>query len=318
MLDAIKYVYAVYQEKSFTKAAKKLHITQPALSNIVKKVESTIGAPIFDRSTLPLTVTQEGKFYIKSLEQIMMIERNINSYFYDMQHLNTGHLSVGGSSFFCSFILPEMLGKFNARYPKVSVELIEGNIKALRTGLFDESLDLILETAIREDDPEFNVFLYKEETIILAIPSSHPINGNLTSFKMMPQDIDKVGIAQKTYIPVPLKCLQDMSFVLLKPGNDLYDRSIAVCKEANFVPKVAIQTDQILTAVNISATGIGATFVRPDVFKYMPIQDRFCFYYLDSHLAKRKIFFATKKGRYISKATNTFLEMAGAKSPRKN
>ena len=318
MLDEIKYVYAVYQEKSFTKAAKKLHITQPALSNIVKKVESTIGAPIFDRSTLPLTVTQEGKFYIKSLEQIMMIERNINSYFYDMQHLNTGHLSVGGSSFFCSFILPEMLGKFNARYPKVSVELIEGNIKALRTGLFDESLDLILETAIREDDPEFNVFLYKEETIILAIPSSHPINANLTSFKMAPQDIDKVGIAYKTYIPVPLKCLQDMPFVLLKPGNDLHDRSIAICKEANFVPKVAIQTDQILTAVNISATGIGATFVRPDVLKYMSIQDRFCFYYLDSHRAKRKIFFATKKGRYISKATNAFLEMAGAKSLRKN
>ena len=53
MLREMDYVYAVYQEKSFSKAAKKLFVSQPALSRMVKKAEDEIGAPIFDRSTLP-------------------------------------------------------------------------------------------------------------------------------------------------------------------------------------------------------------------------------------------------------------------------
>lgn len=63
MLNEMKYVYEVYKEKSFSKAAKKLFISQPALSNMVRKAEKEMGAPIFDRSTIPLTVTKEGAYY---------------------------------------------------------------------------------------------------------------------------------------------------------------------------------------------------------------------------------------------------------------
>ena len=66
MLNEMKYVYAVYQEKSFSKAARKLQVSQPALSKMVRKVEKDIGVIIFDRSTIPVTVTREGAFYIKS------------------------------------------------------------------------------------------------------------------------------------------------------------------------------------------------------------------------------------------------------------
>lgn len=62
MINEMKYVYAVYQEKSFSKAARKMFVSQPALSNMVKKAEAEIGRPIFDRSTIPLTVTKEGMY----------------------------------------------------------------------------------------------------------------------------------------------------------------------------------------------------------------------------------------------------------------
>ena len=75
----MKYVYAVYQEKSFSKAARKLQVSQPALSKMVRKVEKDIGVIIFDRSTIPVTVTREGAFYIKSIEDIMFIQRNLKS-----------------------------------------------------------------------------------------------------------------------------------------------------------------------------------------------------------------------------------------------
>ena len=67
MFDGKEYVYAVYEEKSFSKAAQKLYITQPALSTAIKKVEKKIGTPIFDRSTSPIGLTPGGEVLITIL-----------------------------------------------------------------------------------------------------------------------------------------------------------------------------------------------------------------------------------------------------------
>ena len=65
MFQGMEYIYTVYKEKSFSKAAKKLFISQPSLSATVKRIEKKIGAPIFDRSTKPLTLTECGEKYIQ-------------------------------------------------------------------------------------------------------------------------------------------------------------------------------------------------------------------------------------------------------------
>lgn len=65
-----KYVYEVYKERSFTKAAQNLYISQPSLSARIKKIEEIIGEPLFDRSTTPLQLTEVGKVYIEAAEEI--------------------------------------------------------------------------------------------------------------------------------------------------------------------------------------------------------------------------------------------------------
>lgn len=81
MLNEMRYVYAVYQEKSFTQAAKKMFISQPALSKMVKLAETEVGVPLFDRSTVPLTLTREGKVYIDYARKILHLEQDIRTYF---------------------------------------------------------------------------------------------------------------------------------------------------------------------------------------------------------------------------------------------
>ena len=71
------YVYEVYKEKSFSKAAQNLYISQPSLSARIKKIEDTLGVPLFDRSTTPLRLTESGEVYIKAAEEI--IKRGIDS-----------------------------------------------------------------------------------------------------------------------------------------------------------------------------------------------------------------------------------------------
>lgn len=79
MLRDREYVYAVYQERSFSRAAQRLFISQPALSSKVKKVEERVGAPLFDRSTNPIRLTPAGKCYVEAVEQVMGIEDELRS-----------------------------------------------------------------------------------------------------------------------------------------------------------------------------------------------------------------------------------------------
>ena len=81
MLKNMAYVYAVYLNKSFSKAAEELYISQPALSATIKKVEEKIGLPIFDRSSNPIQLTPAGEYYIESIENIMNMEKEMKAYF---------------------------------------------------------------------------------------------------------------------------------------------------------------------------------------------------------------------------------------------
>ena len=117
MFQGMEYIYEVYKEKSFSKAAAALFISQPSLSANVKRVENRIGYPIFDRSTKPLQLTEVGKHYIQAVEKVMDIENNLENYLLDLGNLKTGTLNVGGSNFFSSWILPPLIADFSL--PKI-------------------------------------------------------------------------------------------------------------------------------------------------------------------------------------------------------
>lgn len=97
MFSGMNYVYEVYKEQSFSKAAENLYISQPALSSMIKKIETKIGMPLFDRSTSPIQLTECGKKYIKTAEKIMDLENEFAYYVGNLQELKTGRLSVGGT-----------------------------------------------------------------------------------------------------------------------------------------------------------------------------------------------------------------------------
>ena len=109
MFEGKEYVYEVYKTGSFSKAAEKLYITQPSLSAMVKKVEKKLGAPIFDRSTSPPGLTQCGERYIRCVERLMDMENEFGNYLNDLEGLRAGHLAIGGSNLFTSYILPPIL-----------------------------------------------------------------------------------------------------------------------------------------------------------------------------------------------------------------
>lgn len=310
MLKEMEYVYAVYRERSFSRAAKKMFISQPALSKMVMKSERELGVKIFDRSTIPLTITKEGLRYIEQVEKILFVERNIKSYFSDLRELKTGNLSLGGAAYYCSFIFPNMIGHFYRRYPKISIDLLEGNIHELANGLQDETLDLVLETGFNETNGSVKRIFYHNETLILAVPASFAVNQKLVSYQITPEQITSEMFSAPSFPAVPLSFFAESPFITLKPGNDLFNRAKQICYNAGFEMKVSMMFDQVLTSMNVlRESAIGAYFVRSEIVQYLPSQD-LCYYKVGDPLSVRPVNFVVKNDRYLSKAARMFIKMA--------
>ena len=141
-----KYVYEVYKERSFTKAAQNLYISQPSLSARIKKIEEIIGEPLFDRSTTPLQLTEVGKVYIEAAEEITQIEQRVENYINDLAGLKTGNLAVGASTLFAAYVVPSLITQFNQKFPDVHIQLIEGNTAELEEMRWILSLIIITMT----------------------------------------------------------------------------------------------------------------------------------------------------------------------------
>lgn len=311
MINERQYIYTIYKERSFSKAAKKLYISQPALSAIVKKVEKKIGYQLFDRETIPLTVTKEGEYYIKCVENILEIENNMEKYFEDLGKLDSGNIVIGASSFFCAFILPKIIEKFKEKYPKVNIEVIEGNIKELKEELENNSIDLILEAAISQDDEKIVTYFYKNEHILLAVPAKWEINNKLKDYRLTSEDIKVKKHLNPKVKEVSLAEFKDYPFITMKKGHDQYIRGLALCKKAGFIPKSIYKIDQMMTGYHIALFNESAViFIRDLLVLNEQRSENLVYYKLDSELSTRPIYFATKKNKYLSNVCKEFLKIA--------
>lgn len=98
MFQGMEYVYEVYKQKSFSKAAAKLYISQPSLSANVKRIEKKVGYPLFDRSTKPLELTECGKQYIHAVHQIMTATTEFETFINDFGELRPAPCTSAGAT----------------------------------------------------------------------------------------------------------------------------------------------------------------------------------------------------------------------------
>lgn len=306
-MQDIDYVYEVYKERSFSAAAKNLFISQPALSAAVKRTEEALGIMIFDRSTSPIRLTEEGRVYIESVERIRIVEEEMKNRLSDMGELRRGHITVSGENFVSSFIMPRVILAFADKYPGIAVELVESNSPDLRQQLLSESIDLLIAHDFDErsyvSEPLF------EETILLAVPAAFPINEKLSAFALDRADIEQGRHLSPDCPHVELSAFADETFLLLKKGNDMCRRAAVLFDEAGIRPKVKITLDQLITSYNMVCAGLGVAFVTDMVVKSSRAEG--CRFYLPSsaHI-HRQMCIGYKRNRYLPHAVAAFYETA--------
>ncbi len=141
------YAYMVYKKGSFTKAAEALYISQPSLSAAISRLEKDLGFRIFDRSTIPCSLTAEGRIYIEHIEEIAESENNMRKKIRELSDANHGSIIVGGSSYASYLIMSEICGEFYKKNPRIKVTLDIGNVGSLQVlweKLDNNEIDIII------------------------------------------------------------------------------------------------------------------------------------------------------------------------------
>lgn len=271
------YILAVCEERSFSRAAEKYYITQPALSKIVKRVEGNLGTQIFDRGSVPLKVTPEGEVFVEYFRKMQEIQEEIESYCNEMRRHRKSDLNIGVPSFFCTYVLPPLVAAFRLENPGINIKLIETNDSDLKKFLQAGIVDLGI--SVEPNMPsKFNSIVLKKENIILAVPSALEINKKLRQQAVCYGDICNGRFLSPELPSVPMEVFSKENFLFLKRGNDMHRRGLKICRDAGFEPTIVMEMDQLISAYYLAGTGSGITFIRASIPYYVGPSEELTFY----------------------------------------
>lgn len=312
MEQDMKYIYQVYQDGSFSVAAEHLYMSQPALSIAVKRVEDTIGAELFDRSHRPLKLTDAGQAYIDTLHYIRYLEEDLSRKIEDLRGLQTGTLRLGGTHFLNCYILAPILAAFSRQYPGIQLDLFEDSAAKLQILLQKRELDLTLSCAPEiveqfEHKPAFY------DHVLLAVHEEMPLSSDLDKYALCGEDI-LIGRHLKEDCPcVNLALFKDVEFILLREGNNLYERGGQMFLEAGFTPKIKMTISQMVTSYRLADNGLGAVFISDRLVRSKRSHLRF--FKIDSDHTDRLFYFLLPKSDYMPFAVRRFIDFAAANIP---
>lgn len=302
MEQDLEYVYAVYMAGSFSKAADNLHITQPALSMAVKRVESSIGMSLFDRRTRPIELTEAGRIYIESVKNISAVEEDMNAKIRDIHELKTGRLCIGGSHFINSCILPEAMTKYSRKYPGIKLALTEASSAYLAEMLCERLIDITF--TCREDIiAEFRHYPAFRDHILLAVsPKRLNLECALSS-----DDVISGKHLRENCPFIPYEAMNDLEYILLSEGNNLHERAEKIFAEAGITPRVKLEISQLATSYHLARSDFGAAFVSDRMINAG--EKGLNFYRIDSSVTERIFYSVLPKREYIPKAVRAFIDV---------
>lgn len=309
MSNGLAYIYEVYKEESFSKAANNLFISQPSLSGTIKRIEKEIGYEIFDRSTKPIGVTDVGMEYIHIIEKILELKSNFDNYINDVDALKAGSISIGGTHQYTSYMLPPMISAFLKKYPKINVDIIEAKSSKLMKYLNDGTIDIAIDN-FKYDKNEYEGQFLSKDSILLAVPKKFKSNEKIKKFKIEYDDILSGEFLKDSFLPIKLSNFKDEPFILLQEGNDTRVRADKKLAHEKIVPKVILEIEQQITSYNLTSYGIGISFISDFLIRNVGYNPNIILYKLSKYESDRDISFYYRKNKFLNRAVKEFLKIA--------
>lgn len=296
-LRDIQYVVTVAHESSFSKAAQALYISQPALSQSIKRLENELGVPLFIRENNSIRLTAAGKIFVADGTEILKMSNALRTKMSDIINLRDCHLKIGISTFYSNCYLPKIIPAFQRQYPSIHLEIIEEISMVLEKLAEEEKVDFCMIPGPL-DSKQLDCHIIYQEQILIALPSDHPLNRQITP-------------ALSSGLPfIDLALLKDEPFVFLKKHQKFTRMGLSLCENAGFSPNIIFETGNWNTVHSLVSTGMGVGFI-PEILTEMPTAGKRPVYYrIMANITTRPYLIAYKKGALLPAAAQNFIEAA--------
>lgn len=276
----LQYAILLAEEGNFSQVAKKLNITQPALSKQILGLETELGVKLFDRSTLPLRLTAAGKHFVREAKELLYKEEQLIKSMDYYKSGEAGNLIIGITPFRSFYMISNVIKKVREKYPKITVTLKEAGSDVLRKGVAEGKYDFAV-VNLPVDESVLNVKLLEADSLVLAVPES------LT--EAFPAD------------GIDFKACAEMPFVVLGEGQEMRTLFDKLCATAGFTPRIAAEVVGLTTAWTVAKSGVGAT-ILPWQFVKAHKSDGLSFIRIKDSVYTRQPVIVTRRDQYISEA----------------
>ena len=231
----LRYVCAITETGSFSRAAERCKVAQPSLSQQVLKLEEDLGTKLFDRLGRSVRLTEAGRAFLPHARSILSQMEAARSSVADKSADVQGSVSVGVIPTIAPYLMPRYMTAFTRKYAEAKLRIVEETTPVLIESLRDLSIDLaILALPLRHKDLE--LFPLRTEPLFAVLPKDHP---------------------RASAESLALKDLSGESFVMLRDGHCFRDLSIAACTHARVTPRIAFESGQFSSLFGMVAAGIG-------------------------------------------------------------
>ncbi|MDF0730773.1 LysR substrate-binding domain-containing protein [Pseudomonas entomophila] len=262
-LRHLRYFVMVAQEKHFTRAAARLNMQQPPLSQQIRALEQELGFDLFIRHAKGVDLTAGGEVFLEeALDILQRVEQGAQKAARTAKGIE-GNLTVGFTSSAASHpLIPRIIRRYRDLYPDVDIALHEGNARELTDEVADDRVDIGILRAPVDRPRGIAYHRLLNEELVLTLPVGHRL-------------LEGEGA-------IALKDLADEPFILVRrPGAPgMYANLLQACRNAGFEPKVAFEVERMLTNVSLVAAGAGVSVVPTSMrgfhehsVAYRPIRD---------------------------------------------
>ena len=304
-----RYIYTVYRLKSVSLAAEELFISQPALSRAIKKAETELGAPLFNRKTLPFSLTAEGKLYIAAVEKMLQLEKETGERVNDIHHMQGGTLRIGTASHLCFYVIPKVLKEFQKQHPHIDIHIVMTNTDKLYEQLEKKTADLIFVSGGTVPDNCFSVDLLPERFVV-AMPC------NMVPAPLQPYAINHESLVSRTYDSI--NTITDMSFfdgiefIYNPPNTNIHKKRKILLGKSDISPYVTSNVSRQQLNYNLMRSGFGALLTTDANIATM-LPDPACAYFvLGDPAAKQNlsVIYPKREDSYLNRIANEFMDTA--------
>lgn len=303
----LKYVLMLAEIKNFTIAAKKLYITQPALSLYIMNLEQQLGAKLFDRSSSPIKLTSIGQEYVKTARKVLDLESELRNKISDTLESKQGYLSIGVTPAQGSELIEDTIINYTERYPGIKVNMFEQDMLKLQDDVLNGIIDFFIGNNSIQND-QLIVDIIGTEHLFLAVPKNNPQNKDLSRFHVPLHEIISNSYTKRD--PVDFSVFSNEPFIILQPSQHIHTILLDLCKMSGFEPKIVVQTNKPDTAYSFVRKGLGSTIVSGTLIRRLKnLESHPTYYDLPDDLAVRSIIAVYRKNRYISNIAKNFISL---------